>query len=147
MPCAPGAIPRKMFPPPMTMASSTPLFATVTISSVIRNMVARLIPNASSPMRASPESFRRTRLYVLVVMEEIPENKRKFKWKTPAIGRECRRERAGMGGMALGVAGSRSDFSSEVFALLFDAFAYYIKSEAVHLGALFLEHLLNALLV
>src|SRR5690554_2262237 len=51
------------------------------------------------------------------------------------------------GGMALGVAGSRSDFSSEVFALLFDAFAYYIKSEAVHLGALFLEHLLNALLV
>jgi len=37
-------------------------------------------------------------LYVLVVMEEIPENKRKFKWKTPAIGRECRRERAGMGG-------------------------------------------------
>src|SRR3546814_11768579 len=72
MPCAPGATPRKIFPPPMTIASSTPSVATSATSSVMRSMVERLIPNASSPISASPESLRRTRLYDLVVIGSIP---------------------------------------------------------------------------
>src|SRR5690606_23806842 len=42
------------------------------ISSVIRSMVERLIPKASSPISASPDSLRRTRLYDLVVIGSIP---------------------------------------------------------------------------
>src|SRR3546814_15262200 len=72
MPCAPGATLRKIFPPPMTIASSTPSVATSATSSVMRSMVERLIPNASSPISASPESLRRTRLYDLVVIGSIP---------------------------------------------------------------------------
>ncbi|CFP63326.1 Uncharacterised protein [Bordetella pertussis] len=61
-------------PPPMTMASSTPSAATSAISSVMRTMVERLMPKASSPISASPESLRRTRLYDLLLIGDIPRN-------------------------------------------------------------------------
>src|SRR5687767_5555351 len=63
MPAAPGATPRKMFPPPMTTPSSTPRRATCAISATIASIVCRLMPKGSSPIRASPESLRRMRLY------------------------------------------------------------------------------------
>src|SRR5260221_7501649 len=63
MPAAPGATPRKMLPPPITVAISTPRRATWAISATMPSMVWRLMPNGSSPIRASPESLSRTRLY------------------------------------------------------------------------------------
>jgi hypothetical protein len=51
--------PRRMFPPPTTMASRTPARATSPIWRLIRSMEGRCRPWPSSP-RASPLSFRRT---------------------------------------------------------------------------------------
>src|SRR5690606_30777884 len=53
----------------------------------------------------------------------------------------------GQSARRLGVAGGSSHFGSEVLGLLFDAFANNVQGEAIHLGVVFLEHLLNALLV
>ena len=44
------------------LATSTPSVVTSWISRTMRTMVARLMPKASSPIRASPDSFRRMRL-------------------------------------------------------------------------------------
>src|SRR6185503_2412096 len=63
MPAAPGARPRKMLPPPITTATSTPMRDTCAISPTIASIVCRLMPYASSPIRASPDSFSMTRLY------------------------------------------------------------------------------------
>src|SRR6266851_3398719 len=63
MPAAPGATPRKMFPPPMTTAICTPRRTTSPISATMRSMTSRLIPYASSPISASPESLSSTRRY------------------------------------------------------------------------------------
>src|SRR5206468_3449315 len=63
MPAAPGATPRKMLPPPMTMPISTPRRETCATSATMPSIVCRLIPKGSSPIRASPDSFRRMRLY------------------------------------------------------------------------------------
>src|SRR5918997_5809049 len=51
-----------MFPPPTTIAVSTPRPWSSTISSAMRPTCSRSIPNSRSPINASPESFRRTRL-------------------------------------------------------------------------------------
>ena len=51
-----------MLPPPTTIPSSTPSDRTSLMSSTIEASVARLMPKASSPISASPESFRRIRL-------------------------------------------------------------------------------------
>src|SRR5262245_16180393 len=64
MPAAPGAIPRKMLPPPITTPSSTPRRETCAISLTIASMVWRLMPKAASPIRASPDSLRRILLYL-----------------------------------------------------------------------------------
>src|SRR5881227_1894523 len=64
MPAAPGATPRKMLPPPMTMPISTPRRETWATSVTIASIVCRLIPYGSSPIRASPDSLRRIRLYL-----------------------------------------------------------------------------------
>src|SRR3979409_259711 len=53
-----------MLPPPITTPISTPMRATCAISPTIASIVLRLMPNASSPIRASPESFSRIRLYL-----------------------------------------------------------------------------------
>src|SRR5918999_4108080 len=63
MPAAPGATPRKMLPPPITTPSSTPRRDTWASSATIASIVWRLMPNGSSPIKASPESLRRMRLY------------------------------------------------------------------------------------
>src|SRR5690242_17110824 len=55
-----------MLPPPITTAISSPSAATCAISPTMRSMVARLIPNESSPIRASPLSLSRMRLYFAV---------------------------------------------------------------------------------
>jgi hypothetical protein len=44
MPAAPGATPRKMLPPPMTIAISTPRSCTSPISATMRSMTSRLMP-------------------------------------------------------------------------------------------------------
>jgi hypothetical protein len=62
MPTEPPATPRKMLPPPMTIATSQPSWVTSCTSRTIRTMVARLMPYASSPIKASPESLSRMRL-------------------------------------------------------------------------------------
>src|SRR3954464_3169662 len=95
MPAAPGATPRKMFPPPITTPISTPMRATCAISPTIVSIVLRLIPNASSPIRASPESFRRIRLY---------------------LGAKDRSR-------SVRLARLRHHFGGEIFRLLLDAFA------------------------
>src|SRR5882672_1068475 len=68
IPAAPGATPRKILPPPITTAISSPSAATWPISPTMRSMVARLIPKGSSPMRASPLSLSRMRLYLAVAV-------------------------------------------------------------------------------
>src|SRR5262245_12759180 len=50
-----------MFPAPTTIAISTPLEWRSRISSEIRSTSSRSTPYSSSPMRASPDSFSRTR--------------------------------------------------------------------------------------
>src|SRR5258705_1654219 len=65
-PASPGATPEKISPPPITTAISSPSAATWAISPTMRSMVARLIPKGSSPMRASPLSLSKMRLYFAV---------------------------------------------------------------------------------
>src|SRR5215467_6435375 len=62
MPLAEACTPRKMFPPPITMATSTSRSRTVWISWASRSRTAGSIPYPCSPASASPESFSRTRL-------------------------------------------------------------------------------------
>src|SRR6266540_1279220 len=50
-----------MLPPPTTIAISTPLRCTSTISSAIASIVGRSMPYSRSPMSASPDSFSRMR--------------------------------------------------------------------------------------
>src|SRR5690606_26917615 len=54
--------PRKMLPPPTTMQTSTPRATAVFTSCAVRLTVAGSIPYSPSPIKASPEIFRRTRL-------------------------------------------------------------------------------------
>src|SRR5438067_2016647 len=53
-----------MLPPPTTMAISTPWLCTATISSAIAASVSASMPVRRPPINASPESFRRMRLYL-----------------------------------------------------------------------------------
>src|SRR5215475_16118900 len=62
MPEAEAWMPRKMFPPPMTMAVSTSRSWMVRISRARRSRTAGSMPYPCSPASASPESFSRTRL-------------------------------------------------------------------------------------
>src|SRR4029077_7225609 len=51
-----------MFPPPITSASSSPFTRTSTSSRASWSTVAASRPYSREPMRASPESFSKTRL-------------------------------------------------------------------------------------
>src|SRR5437868_1978971 len=64
MPSVAAVTPRKMLPPPMTMAISTPVRCTWTISSAMLASVSASMPVRRPPISASPESFRRTRPYL-----------------------------------------------------------------------------------
>src|SRR5436190_8773441 len=118
MPAAPGATPRKILPPPMTMPISQPRRDTCATSATIDSMVWRLMPKGSSPIRASPESLRRILLYLGVTF------------------------RASMRFAGLG-----HDFGSEVGRFLLDALAHHEERVGVHLGFPRAEHLLYRLLV
>src|SRR5579871_1652801 len=61
MPRAAAARPRKMLPPPTTMATSTPRLSTAATSAAIACTDSGSVPYSRSPISASPESFRRTR--------------------------------------------------------------------------------------
>src|SRR4051794_6559552 len=117
MPAAPGATPRKMFPPPITTPISTPMRATCAISPTIVSIVLRLIPNASSPIRASPESLRRIRLYLGA--RNPPRSVR--------------------------LARLRHHFGGEVFRLLLDSFADDEEGIVVDLRFLGAQHFFHRL--
>src|SRR5690349_12892055 len=61
MPAAARSIPRITFPPPTTIASSTPERWTSASSSESDSMRSWSMPKSCSPESASPESFSRTR--------------------------------------------------------------------------------------
>src|SRR5512132_4046044 len=63
MPPALAATPRKMLPPPMTMATCTPRTMTSRTSSAMRSSTGGSMPYPWSPASASPESFRTIRRY------------------------------------------------------------------------------------
>src|ERR1700737_1647580 len=60
----PAALPRKMLPPPVTMATSTCWSRTLLTWRAIVLTVSWSMPKPCSPMRASPLSLRRTRQYL-----------------------------------------------------------------------------------
>ena len=60
MPCSCSAAPRKMLPPPTTMAIWTPPSLTSATSAAIRPTVTGSMPNGSPPANDSPDSFRST---------------------------------------------------------------------------------------
>src|SRR5262249_46605935 len=62
MPCAEAASPRKMLPPPMTTATSTPRPRTSATSAAMLSRVVGSMPKPAAPMSASPESLSRMRL-------------------------------------------------------------------------------------
>src|SRR5688572_12316954 len=61
MPRALAARPRKMLPPPTTMAISVPSVFAALIWDAMPRTTSGSIPYSCSPMSASPESFRSTR--------------------------------------------------------------------------------------
>src|SRR3954447_16365543 len=61
MPAAAPWRPRYTFPPPTTIATSTPRSATPCTALAIAAMRAGSAPYSRSPISASPDSFRRTR--------------------------------------------------------------------------------------
>src|SRR5215470_13128399 len=63
MPAALAAMPLKMLPPPITMATWTPRSMTSRISAPTRSSTGGSIPYPWSPASASPESFRTMRRY------------------------------------------------------------------------------------
>src|SRR5574343_197358 len=124
IPVAVPAIPRKMLPPPITTPISTPKSATALTSPQIAAMVCGLMPYASPPIKASPESLRRMRLYFGVLIG-VPFNKLL------------------LGSSGCGLSGN---FGSEVVNLLLNTFANHEQGEASDRGALFLQQLFDSLL-
>src|SRR6185437_12534638 len=118
MPAAPGATPRKMLPPPMTTPISTPRRDTCATSATMFSIVWRLMPNGSSPIRASPDSLRRIRLYLGVTATA-----------------------------SMRFAGLCHDLGSEVTAFLFDAFADDEERIGVHFRLSRRQHFFHGLLI
>src|SRR5258706_912364 len=117
MPAATGGTPRKILPPPITTPISTPCFCTPAISATMPSMVARLMPYAPSPIKASPESLSRMRLYLgFMLCAGLFRHGRDF-------GCEVRRW------------------------LFVDALAHHEEAETQQLCLLCREHLLHRLLV
>src|SRR5579859_6996091 len=71
MPFALAARPRNRLPPPMTTATCTPSPWMSAMSRAICAVTAGSMPNCCSPMRASPDSFSRTRLYRADISERL----------------------------------------------------------------------------
>src|SRR3546814_11288176 len=64
MPRAAADTPRKMLPPPTTRQTSTPRLRTWATSAAICATMPGSMPYSRLPIRASPEIFTRTRLYL-----------------------------------------------------------------------------------
>src|SRR6188768_3898026 len=131
MPAAPGATPRKMLPPPMTMAICTPARRTSPISATILSIVSRSMPYCDSPMSASPDSLTRMRPYagsLAGLTAEATEASGVEVMATPLRFRHGR------------------DFRGEVVLFLLDALANDEQREAVYRDALAVEVLLDRLI-
>src|SRR5438874_1536915 len=146
MPAAPGATPRKMLPPPMTTATCTPSLTTSAISATMRSIVSRLMPYASSPISASPDSLSSIRRYA------------GFAAAAGTAARGTATDGALFGGLitcsrsfvveksvlkttaysavncALSRPRHRRHFGCKIILSLLDAFADHEQHEAVHLG-------------
>src|ERR1700680_2231391 len=118
MPSVAAVTPRKMLPPPMTMAICTPAFCTATISSAMLASVSASMPVRRPPMSASPESLSRMRLYLR--FSAIAE--RKFIPSRPAD----------RGPRTAALFHVRHDFTGEVVAALFDSLAEFVADEPRH---------------
>src|SRR5690242_8898814 len=116
-----------MLPPPITTAISSPSAATCAISPTMRSMVARLIPNESSPIRASPLSLSRMRLY----------------FADAAISGSF----FGPVFILLRLAHLLHHFGGKIAGSLLYAFAHDIEHETRYRSALCLKHRFNALFV
>src|ERR1700737_3690814 len=68
----PAALPRKMLPPPMTMATSTCWSRTLLTWRAMVLTVSWSMPKPCSPMRASPLSFRGRRQYLGAPAAPVP---------------------------------------------------------------------------
>src|SRR5688500_14156873 len=112
-----------MLPPPTTIESWWPALIASAISPASREVVSGSIPNAPSPINASPDSFSRIRLKRGRGMGfSGPIGERKGGVAHLNNGAPpCQ----GSGGGGLGLADARSggDFGREVAFLLLDAFA------------------------
>src|SRR3954466_16153111 len=112
-----------MLPPPTTTQSSWPCFASA-ISRARREVVSGSIPNAPSPINASPDSFRRIRLkrgrgmgFSVRSARETAKVAHLNKGAPP-----CQAS-LGVGRFGLADSGRGGDFGGEIAFLLLDAFA------------------------
>src|SRR6266513_661828 len=127
IPAAPGATPRKILPPPITTAISSPSAATWAISPTMRSIVARLIPKESSPIRASPLSLSRMRLY----------------FADAAISGSF----FGLVFILLRFAHLLHDFGGEIARSLLDALAHDVEHETRYRGALCFQYRFDTVLL
>src|SRR5438105_2212990 len=118
MPSVAAVTPRKIFPPPITMAICTPALCTATISSAMLASVSASMPVRRPPISASPESLRRMRLYLgASAMAE-----RKF---IPSRS-------AARGPRTAALFHVRHDFAGEIVTSLLDPLAQFVADEARH---------------
>src|SRR6218665_860202 len=159
MPSVEPATPRKMLPPPMTTASSTPACAISFSSSEMRVSVGGWMPYFPSPIRASPDSLRRMRLErdgvagADIGSASIPSPRRlatpechgrppdvpwpkaghtKGRASSPETPGKCAALHGRRGVEALGLAQRLGDLGGQVFLLLLDARAHLVADEAAH---------------
>src|ERR1700694_140912 len=116
-----------MLPPPMTTAISRPSAATWAISPTMRSMVARLIPNGSSPIRASPLRLRRIRLCLA----------------DAAISGSF----FGLVFILLGLTHLLHDFGGEIARFLLDTLAHDVEHETRYRGAVCFQYRFDALVL
>src|ERR1700683_5446269 len=141
MPERASPAPRKRFPPPTTIATSTPSACTSRISPATRLSTSGSMPYSARPSRASPESLTRMRLQRARVSFIEPSVCHK---KNPAI--------SGVSGAAWFLAPAcgadlRHHFGDKIRLLLLDAGADLEALERAHRGAGALQQLLDALLL
>src|SRR3954454_20823097 len=131
IPSVAAVTPRKMLPPPMTMAISTPIFCTPQISSAMSERVPGSMPVRRSLMSASPERLRRTRLYLgrpaSVMARTLP-------CRATASGARFAPLPGGADSVRPRTASLhvRGNFRGEIVALLLDALAELVAHEARH---------------
>src|ERR1051326_2136801 len=133
MPSVAAVTPRKILPPPMTIAISTPRRCTSAISSAMAASVSASMPVRRPPMSASPESLRRMRLYLGSGMPLRLYHVKRGGQRGAGSGQGNRKSYplppTPLPALFLHV---RRDFRREVFRLFFDALAELVAREARH---------------